>query len=311
LIRNNYAAGVLGGFGGGIYVFEAQVEIEQNIITANLGASGGGGIYVDYSNIVINNNVIFDNTGSFGGGGLYLYEANPLIVNNVISENEASWTEGGGIYGEFNSNPVIINSIIWLNEGSGEEPDIMIDEGTPIVNYCNIFGGWPGVGNTSLDPYFRDPDNADYHLMATYCGDPYDSPCIDIGSPDLLDSLIDCDWGLGTELSDMGAYGGGDSLVISIEELIESLPQRFTLSQSYPNPFNSSTTIEYGLLDARHVKIDVYNLLGSKVETLVDEKKQAGQHQVVWDASEHSSGVYFYRIETGDFIETKKMILLK
>jgi hypothetical protein len=88
-------------------------------------------------------------------------------------------------------------------------------------------------------------------------------------------------------------------------------PDDATISRVYPNPFNSSTTIKYGLPEVGRVRIDVYDLLGCKVETLVDEEKQVGQHQVVWDASDYSSGVYFYRIEWGDFTETKKMILLK
>jgi flagellar hook assembly protein FlgD len=83
------------------------------------------------------------------------------------------------------------------------------------------------------------------------------------------------------------------------------------LLQNYPNPFNAQTTVKYILHKTRRVRIDVYDLLGRKVETLVNEEKQAGQHQAVWDASDRSSGVYFYRIEAGEFIETKKMILLK
>jgi hypothetical protein len=89
------------------------------------------------------------------------------------------------------------------------------------------------------------------------------------------------------------------------------LPRKFELMQNYPNPFNSSTTIEYGLLEAEYLRIEIYDLLGRKVETMVNKKMQAGVHQVLWDASEQSSGVYFYRIETGDFTETRKMILVK
>jgi len=88
-------------------------------------------------------------------------------------------------------------------------------------------------------------------------------------------------------------------------------PAIFSLSQNYPNPFNARTTIEYGLPEAGHVKIEVYDLLGRRVATLLDEIKQAGYHQEAWDASDNSSGVYFYRLEMGDFSETKRMILIK
>jgi hypothetical protein len=89
------------------------------------------------------------------------------------------------------------------------------------------------------------------------------------------------------------------------------LPHRSFLRPNFPNPFNSSTTIEYGLPEAEQVRIDIYDLLGRKVETLIDGEMQAGRHQVVWDASAYSSGVYFYRLEAGDFVDTKRMVYLK
>ncbi|UCC79730.1 MAG: T9SS type A sorting domain-containing protein, partial [Candidatus Zixiibacteriota bacterium] len=89
------------------------------------------------------------------------------------------------------------------------------------------------------------------------------------------------------------------------------LPYRAFLLPNYPNPFNSSTTIEYGLPEAGRVRIDIYDLLGRRVETLVDEEMQARRYHVVWDASGYSSGIYFYRIEAGDFVDTKRMVFLK
>ena len=89
------------------------------------------------------------------------------------------------------------------------------------------------------------------------------------------------------------------------------IPERFAITQNYPNPFNAQTAINYDLPSASDVKIDIYDILGCKVETLMQGEQQAGYHQVMWNASDYSSGVYFYRIEAGDFAETKKMILLK
>ncbi|UCE65394.1 MAG: T9SS type A sorting domain-containing protein, partial [Candidatus Zixiibacteriota bacterium] len=94
------------------------------------------------------------------------------------------------------------------------------------------------------------------------------------------------------------------------EEII-SMPNQLSLEQNYPNPFNSSTTIEYGLAEAGRVRIAIYDLLGRRVETLIDEEIQAGRHQVMWHASGYSSGVYFYRFEAGDFTDTKRMMYLK
>ncbi|TET68961.1 MAG: T9SS type A sorting domain-containing protein, partial [Candidatus Zixiibacteriota bacterium] len=85
----------------------------------------------------------------------------------------------------------------------------------------------------------------------------------------------------------------------------------FTLSQNYPNPFNATTTIYYQVPAHSHVKLEVYNLLGQKVATLVDERQQAGYKSVNWDASEVSSGLYFYKLTAGDYIETRRMMLVK
>jgi hypothetical protein len=90
-----------------------------------------------------------------------------------------------------------------------------------------------------------------------------------------------------------------------------SLPETFELSQNYPNPFNPSTTISFYLPSASDVSLKVYNVLGQEVTTLVDGSLTAGQHEVRFDAGNIASGVYFYRISAGSFVETRKMLLTK
>jgi hypothetical protein len=102
-----------------------------------------------------------------------------------------------------------------------------------------------------------------------------------------------------------------DVLALDIGEQEKTVPIQFSLSQNYPNPFNPSTKINYELPITNDVNLSIYNLLGQKVATLVNEQKQAGSHQVAWDASGFPSGVYYYRIEAGEFQDVKKMILLK
>jgi hypothetical protein len=91
----------------------------------------------------------------------------------------------------------------------------------------------------------------------------------------------------------------------------DNLPNEFSLSHNYPNPFNPSTTIQYSLPEQSLVTIDIFDILGRRVETLAEGIKPAGNHQAVWDASNKSSGIYFYRIKAGDKAETKKMMLIK
>jgi len=94
------------------------------------------------------------------------------------------------------------------------------------------------------------------------------------------------------------------------------LPKEFDLRQNYPNPFNPNTVIEYALPKSAHVTIEIYNLLGQKVNVLMDEDQKVGFYRVDWDGKdkdggELASGIYFYRIQAGDFVKCKKMIMLK
>jgi hypothetical protein len=81
--------------------------------------------------------------------------------------------------------------------------------------------------------------------------------------------------------------------------------------QNYPNPFNAQTTINFALPKASFVTVEVYDLLGRSVSVLVDSELPAGYHSVIWDAGDQSSGMYFYKIQAGEFIETRKMLILK
>ena len=89
------------------------------------------------------------------------------------------------------------------------------------------------------------------------------------------------------------------------------VPSGFKLYQNYPNPFNPTTTISYSLQKAGPVKLRVYDVLGRLAATLVNEQQKAGMHTIRFNASRLASGVYFYRISTSDFIQTKKLLLLK
>ncbi|MBD3170161.1 MAG: T9SS type A sorting domain-containing protein [candidate division Zixibacteria bacterium] len=89
------------------------------------------------------------------------------------------------------------------------------------------------------------------------------------------------------------------------------LPSEVSLFNNYPNPFNAQTTIKFDIPESGNVSLKVYNISGQEVETLVDGKMDAGQHSISWDASNYASGVYFYKLQTGDNVITKKMNLLK
>ncbi len=89
------------------------------------------------------------------------------------------------------------------------------------------------------------------------------------------------------------------------------LPTSFEMEQNYPNPFNPATVLKYALPEETHVKISIYDILGRKAATLVNERQPAGYYNVIWDASDKTSGIYFARLETEEFSRSIKMILLK
>ena len=102
----------------------------------------------------------------------------------------------------------------------------------------------------------------------------------------------------------------GNATPISVEE-IEEMPTTYSLMQNYPNPFNPTTKIQYLLPEAAYVRLSVYNTMGQEVMQLLNENQPAGKYTVDFDAQNLQSGVYFYRLQTNKFVDTKKMLLLK
>ncbi len=310
VVTNNVINENSANIAGGLYCHTfSNPTISNNIISGN-SANYAGGVYCYNSTPVIVNNTISANSANAYGGGIYCFESSPTITNNTITGNSAN-VSGGGIYCELVSNPTITNTIFWADSASYSAEIDFDDSSSPYFTYCDIQGGWGGEGNIDVDPLFRDPENFDFHLKADSCGDVYNSPCIDAGDPAIFDSMLGCDWGLGELRSDMGAYGGEGIPTDVDEEQTPDIPLRFLLSQNYPNPFNASTTISFSLPEARFVQLTVYDLLGREIRTLTDEFQQAGIHHFDLNASDLASGIYFYQLQAGESVASRRMVLLK
>ncbi len=106
-------------------------------------------------------------------------------------------------------------------------------------------------------------------------------------------------------------YDGTFKFSNEITVNVKNLPVEYSLSQNYPNPFNPSTKIKYSLSENTHVILKIYDVLGKEIKTLIDEEKTAGNYSINFDAGNFSSGTYFYTINAGEFIQTKKMVLIK
>lgn len=122
----------------------------------------------------------------------------------------------------------------------------------------------------------------------------------------------------GTGLYDMYLIKGDAQGVVTAVggHEAQSLPEGFQLLQNYPNPFNPITTIRFGLALRGHVELNIYNILGQKVRTMLNDEMERGEHVVQWDSKNDAarsvaSGVYFYRLTIGEFVQTRKMLLLK
>lgn len=112
-------------------------------------------------------------------------------------------------------------------------------------------------------------------------------------------------------VTEEAVYKCWNSTVIGIEEQSENISDNFILNQNYPNPFNPLTNISFDIPKESIVKIKIFDITGREIKVLVNELKQAGSHKVIFNGSVFSSGVYFYKLEAGDFRQVKSMVLVK
>jgi len=306
--------------GGGIELDGTLATIAQNEISENTatGTNGsGGGIWAYRSSYRIENNIIMRNRAPGGGGVQFDSSPMPLrgtdqtIVNNTIVDNDA--TSGGGLSITGGANVVSLNNILWADTAQNGK-EIYVSGGTANVQYGNIQGGWPsGTGNINADPRLV---NGTYRLSDS-------SSCIGAGRDSVQVSgtwnrapLTDF-YGV-TRPTPIGSHPDigacenpmADPAVSVTDQTIGS-PMTYVLNQNYPNPFNPSTTIKYELPKASLVRLSVYDMLGRQVSVLVDERRDAGVHEVKFEGSTLASGVYFYRLQAGDFTQTKRLLILK
>ena len=275
-----------GKYGGGLMIYISDATLTDMTISRNncyIDESFGGGIVMNFSGAMMTNVTVTDNTASFGGG-VSVANSDVTLTHVTISGNTAT-TSGGGFLSTPFSNNTLTNSIIWNNS-----PESIYAFATTTISYSDIQGGWGGEGNIDADPLFCNPDSSDFTLAEN-------SPCV----------------GTGESGVNMGAFGVGCEALSTDKDVI---PLKYLLHQNYPNPFNPVTTLRYDLPENALVNITIYDMMGRQISTLVSSLQGADYKSIQWNGTNDagqpvSAGVYLYRIEAGEFRQTKKMVLLK
>ncbi len=274
--------------------------------------------------VTLDNVLFHDNTNGLDIFSHASQENETDLVNATITGNYygISVVSSGTSDHEFTiKNTIIDNNNYGINADYRESPDVTVKYSDFYANGRALYGdlstwstppsGSGHIGNLASDPKFVDDDKDDFRLQAT-------SPLIDKGDP----SMTEAD----SSRINMGRYGGtaeytsvssgGTSSSKPTVLKTEDTPLVFSLSQNAPNPFNPETIISYALPQSEQVKLVIYNVLGQEIRTLVNALQPAGRYRVVWNSKDDfgrsiSSGVYFYQITAGEFLDTRKMLILK
>ncbi|MFC2103201.1 T9SS type A sorting domain-containing protein [Bacteroidota bacterium] len=191
-----------------------------------------------------------------------------------------------------------------INSASLEAGDeIAAFDGNLCVGTVTVDGEWPLEMNTweadSTNPGFTSGNTISLHIWSAQSNTEY-----------YTDITFDSgDGNYGSGLFSRVSVESANVVNITDEELL--IPIVYSLEQNYPNPFNPTTTIKYSVPDANFVSVEIFNLIGEKVVTLVNEEKSAGVYEVKFNAIGLPSGIYFYKLNTNGFNNVKKMILMK
>ncbi len=297
------------GNGGGMNFWFAQVQLTANSVQDNHADGFGGGTYLMSSAAELVNNLLGSNEAN-NGAGIYLLNSSSVQINNTIARNQAGAT-GGGMYLAANSSAVLMNELVYHNN-----PQAIYEDETSACQACysDIEGGWQGEGNFDAWPMLI--SFTDYHLADW-------SPCIGAGATDVMIGenpysapVEDLDGNSRPDPAgsapDVGCYEHELGTPTSVNaEPASGLPLTFALQPGVPNPFNPVTVLRYQLPHRARVRLEIYDLSGRRVATLVDGWRDAGYFEAVFDASGLASGVYFARLTADNFSAAEKLLLVK
>jgi hypothetical protein len=305
--------------------------------TGTTGATQGSSVAIssDGNTVIIGGPSDNSNTGAVWiftrSGGVWTQQGTKLVGTGSVGAswqgNSVAISSDGNIIAEGGPEDNGFQGASWMFTRSG---GVWTQQGSKLIGTGSVglpYQGWSVAltsnGNTFIEGGARDNSNAGAVWLFTRSGGVWTQ----VGSK-LVGTGATGNAGQGNSVaislnggtfieggsSDNGNTGAVWVFVnpsIGITTISSEVPTHFSLSQNYPNPFNPSTNIRYDLPKNGFVKLVVFDELGREIETLVNEKQTAGTYEATFNASQYSSGVYFYKLTTDNFTETKKMLMIK
>jgi hypothetical protein len=257
----------------------------------------------------------------FGNSIGYSYTYKIRIVKDTIIDNKKYYIFSPGLFGTIS--PVRFDTLtgnIYSRSESGycsnspyeiiqDSLKASLNDSATLCNSflkhrCSLTGYWNIIGNSVLTKRFRRNENpsGDYEEYVYGMGFGIAGINYKVGQEYSGHSLIGCY---------INGVLYGDTILTGINQIGSEVPSAYSLGQNYPNPFNPMCNVQFTMCNAGNVRIVVYDVMGREVQTLVNERMNAGTYEVKFDGSGLPSGVYFYKMVTENFTETKKMLLIK
>ncbi|MDA3884570.1 MAG: right-handed parallel beta-helix repeat-containing protein [Candidatus Delongbacteria bacterium] len=309
---------------GGAYYSSGRYKIIfSKCVFSNNMSNGTSSLHVFDWNYCLTEiyNCLFYENHSVNGSGISLSFSNSFadedynkIINTTIVNN-SSINGCGGIdlinLSYYDLYVKMYNTVIFNNDGE----QIYANDGSdiPVINNCAIEGGInfehigennitlsPNNAGDEFSPYFSDPDNNNY-MIQEY------SPLRDAGVRSHDFPIYDITGNPRDNHYDIGCYEYDETSIDNSELIIDNCE----LYQNYPNPFNPSTNIRFYISKTDKVELFLYNVAGQLVKKILDKELKAGNHNILFEASDLNSGMYYYTLKTGDMKISKKMLLLK
>ena len=287
-------------WGAGIYSEDSNFDIENSELILNHAYVEGGAIYQSGNSILISGTAVTGNIGLDFGGALVCYNGLLDIQNSTVAGNDANY---GSALNLREAALSMKNSIFWENGENSFYVSAGSQSSMITVEYSNFYGGeeylssssntivnW-GIGNINSDPLFCNPGENNFGLQEN-------SICLTASDSSGL----------------IGAFGESCGQQLSVQQ--SQLPLNFELFQNYPNPFNPETIIRFNVKNSEKINISIFTINGVLIKELLNSYMNPGSHSVKWNGLDNnkkkvSSGVYIYKMISGDNISSLKMVLAK